>query len=583
MNDVSYEQDFEDLIQSGKLNNIFGEDGYFNGYPERLEKESIRSVVYGICSLYMQNNNPKIPFRYLYGEKTRRSFDISDLKKEEALFLYDKLDEIENIFVKTKIADVLQHSKLLPSKDKYNAAKIAIKGYYEIIDNLLIKKHSYRPMQLPQAALYIERVCNLVNSMKGAKEEKKELRGKILKYADVDCERSESARLLYYSTCFKAISRLDFPDDSVYQKYYEKTLAMIKDLEESDIKSLWVRSFYELAKKFTKDKLKQDKLTIDEAKTYEMSAKDEPDFRKRERLKKALPLYQKMEMNEEKERITLEIERLGNCFPSQNFEIKLDVPPEIINEATARVSGKSFKEAIFKLCSFFYLPSKANIRDEVKKQQLHISSLSQKSIFNKDGRITASFSPGEEMENFYAIRLLRYSYYSVIKVQVIPALERINNEHTFSWTDIMELVRYSPFVPGGYETIFAKGIYYFLIEEFLEASHLLVPQVEKCLRNLLFSRRVTSVIKDKREESKTNIKGLLDKCLEGKIIGEDLGWLLETYLISDAVNIRHNIAHGNMGDEGERNLDVIALCYIIFFLTFFHEAQEYFDKQNMEK
>jgi hypothetical protein len=138
------------------------------------------------------------------------------------------------------------------------------------------------------------------------------------------------------------------------------------------------------------------------------------------------------------------------------------------------------------------------------------------------------------------------------------------------FNDILELVKDIPFIPIGYEITFAKGIHYFLQGKIIEASHLLVPQIEGSLRNLLNQYETTNIInKNGSEEFAINIANLLKKCVEQKNFPTDLAWILEIYLISKPINLRAYIAHGRIGDNAQNDLDIRILCYIVFCLVLY--------------
>ncbi|MDR2781406.1 MAG: hypothetical protein LBB21_03035 [Holosporaceae bacterium] len=83
---ADYEKDFEELISSSMINNNIFVRGECLGYPKKIDKDSIKNTIYGICSLYMQDNKSE-PFRYLCALPDRgRSFTIEDLTKDRAEF-----------------------------------------------------------------------------------------------------------------------------------------------------------------------------------------------------------------------------------------------------------------------------------------------------------------------------------------------------------------------------------------------------------------------------------------------------------------------------------------------------------------
>jgi hypothetical protein len=567
MSVTSYEKDFEDLVCSGMIDRIFVK-GVCLGYPEKVDKDSIKNTIYGICSLYMQNEKSK-PFRYLCAFPDKgRSFDIEDLTKEEAIFLYGKLDKIDNIFVRTKIADVLWCSKLL-GKDNIKAAKIAVEGYYKIINNLLDEENRY------QASEYLARVSDLALSMKNTKEHQ-ELVDRISKYVDIEYVPNKDANERYFYTCLQKISLLSLADGSVYKAYYKRTIDIINQLKRVNTNSRWLSDFYDLAIEFAKKmELDTTNLRIEKAQLFEWQAKNAPIMAKRESLKAALFEYRKANRKEEVGRLETEIKNLG----SPQFTAIKTEPINIqkyTDEAVKRISGKNFREAIIGLCSLFPIIKKEEIYSQIieqMKSSVHMCIPIE--IFDKDGRVVRKYSPNEERQEYFASDRVREYYSLYYNVIISPALDVINNEHNFSLEDISKLIEGSPFIPIGYKKTFALGIYYFLQGKIIEASHLLIPQIEECLRNLLNQYETTNIVnKDGSEEFATNIANLLKKCVELKIFSTDFVWTLETYLISKLINLRTYIAHGRIGDNAQNNIDINVLCYMVFCLVFFHMLKQ---------
>jgi hypothetical protein len=562
---ADYEKDFEELINSGMIDHIFVNEVCL-GYPEKVDKDNIKNTIYGICSLYMKDDKSE-PFRYWCAWPDKgRSFDIEDLTKDRAEFLYGKLDKIYNIFVKTKIADALWCSKLL-EKDNIKAAEIAVDGYYKIIDNLLTKGN------LHQASEYLARVFNLASSMKNSKEYK-ELSSKIIKYADVKYTPNKDANELYFYTCLSKISLLNFSDKSTYEVYCKKTMDIMSQLRETNVNSPCLSKFYELAIKFA-EKMELDivSLRIEKARLFESQAKNAHIMIKREKLKQALSEYKKAGKKKEVARLESEIQ----CLGSPQFTVIKTDPIDIqkyVDAVVKCVSGKNFQEATMRFCLLFQFPKKEEVYSQITEQmKSNIRMMPPIQIFDKDGRVVHKYSSEEERKEFHAINYVTRYYYGLYYYTTIaPALDTINSEHSFSLNDISKLIKDSPFIPIGYENIFAKGIYYFLRGEIMEASHLLIPQIEESLRNLLKQHKETTNVinKDGSEESATNIANLLKKCVEREIFPADLAWILEIYLISKPINLRSYIAHGKIGDDVQNDINIKMLCYITQCASFFY-------------
>jgi hypothetical protein len=177
-------------------------------------------------------------------------------------------------------------------------------------------------------------------------------------------------------------------------------------------------------------------------------------------------------------------------------------------------------------------------------------------------------STEEEKREFCTIERAKKENIEFYQKCVAPALDIIKKEHDFSEHDVSALVKGSKFIPVEYEKTFAKGIYYFLRQEQLEASRLLILQIEKCLRHLLSQDEPTRKVKnDGSEESETNIPSLLKACVENGHLSNNEARILRIYLTHKLINLRHKAAHGLIDDKEATDCDAKFLCYMILCIV----------------
>ena len=86
-----------------------------------------------------------------------------------------------------------------------------------------------------------------------------------------------------------------------------------------------------------------------------------------------------------------------------------------------------------------------------------------------------------------------------------PARRTIIAEHPVEERDLLLLAEYSPFVPPGYEQIFALGFARFFCGDYISALHILVPQLENSLRYVLKQTAIdtSSMQSDMTQENRT--------------------------------------------------------------------------------
>ena len=134
---------------------------------------------------------------------------------------------------------------------------------------------------------------------------------------------------------------------------------------------------------------------------------------------------------------------------------------------------------------------------------------------------------------------------------IIPALEQIKNEYTFSRELIIQICKDSSLVPEKREILVSNALYHGFEGDFGTAIYLLAPQVENMIRQLLKQNRIVTTHTDKNGiehemglSSLVNIKGVRE------ILGDDLWFELQAvFTDSLSANLRNEVGHGLLDDE----------------------------------
>jgi hypothetical protein len=227
----------------------------------------------------------------------------------------------------------------------------------------------------------------------------------------------------------------------------------------------------------------------------------------------------------------------------------------MVEKAILAVQGKSFHESLFILCMIGSSPRVQDLQEMVKKMaaesplQFWIST----NIINEKGRVVGrrgsmfSGTP-EETEAAKIAEMHRWARHEqhVLAIVVNSARMQILLEHAPDIRDCMELTSNNPFVPPGREWIFARGYLAGLRGDFLEALHLLVPQVENSLRYLLNRQgTVTSSLSSEGIQEEYDLNVLLEMQELEQILGNDLLFDLQGTLVNRfGFNFRNLMAHG---------------------------------------
>lgn len=234
----------------------------------------------------------------------------------------------------------------------------------------------------------------------------------------------------------------------------------------------------------------------------------------------------------------------------------------LVEAARKHVSQPVLWDALVRLAFGRPLENTEKLREQVlqlvsKYPFKHLGSMS---ILDEKGRPIAKkdgllFLQGEayeealEEEMFHHAASFGWSYATVSFIE--PARMQIFNDHQPSNSDLRFMVMNNPFVPPGHEEIYLRGIHAGFYGDFIEASHLLVPQIENSIRHVLESQGidVTNLMSDGTQPVKV-LGALLTKEETTQIFGKELCFVLRGCLIEKSgFDFRNKLAHGFLTAE----------------------------------
>lgn len=246
--------------------------------------------------------------------------------------------------------------------------------------------------------------------------------------------------------------------------------------------------------------------------------------------------------------------------------------------ARKAVSGCSFPEAVERLVGLTEPTDTGQLAEQVAK-------ISEGSIHDKIGTTTAIDGTGKVLEILQpsefgkaddagTLRRKMEQQASMLhwQTQVLwhidPARRAIWAEHGIRGRDLYWLVTFNPFIPPGREGIYIRGLQAGFFGDWLEATHLLIPQLEESLRHFLRQRGVeTSTMDASGVQAERDINILLGLPEVQTILGPDMLFDLRGILIDRfGLNLRNNLAHGLIDGEAFYQPAVAYLWWLILRL-----------------
>lgn len=245
----------------------------------------------------------------------------------------------------------------------------------------------------------------------------------------------------------------------------------------------------------------------------------------------------------------------------QEFSQEVDISI-LVESARKHVCQPILWDALVRLAFGRPLENPEKLREQVlqlvnKYPFKHLGSMS---ILDEKGRPIAKkdgllFLQGEayetalEEEMFHHAASFGWTFATVGFIE--PARLQIFNDHKPGLKDLRFVVINNPFVPPGHEEIYLRGIHAGFHGDFIEASHLLVPQIENSLRYVLESHGVdvSNLMSDGTQPVKV-LGALLTKEETTQIFGKELCFVLRgCFIEKSGFDFRNKLAHGFLTAE----------------------------------
>ncbi|MFP1817018.1 DUF4209 domain-containing protein [Lonsdalea quercina] len=248
------------------------------------------------------------------------------------------------------------------------------------------------------------------------------------------------------------------------------------------------------------------------------------------------------------------------------------LPPADLTElANLSVEHVRDKGGIFKASLYFVgfctITSKSVQDQDDEQVQFRISDLFGSVFLSGDGRaISRTGAADSERARVRQMQSFDFSLKIAVAGEIMPAMNQLLQEYNFVMRFFEELCHYSPLIPDDRVQLTARGLYLGFEYRFSESIHLISPQVEFLVRNLLKGANIrTSTIDEAGIENEVGLSSLLDKTEAKTFLGDDLHFNLVS-LFTDPLgaNIRNYVAHGLLNDYSSQS-DAIVYAWWFYF------------------
>ena len=517
------------------------------------------------CSMRFSPDSISVPFRPFWGVDGRRSLTPDTFLKADVAFFAQILDEIDDPWLKARLADLVW---LVQSPREVKFALAAIDSYRSIpLDTETWVRDGdkcwQRAINLTRllGARAIELLAEIEASIIDTLTSVTRQNG-FLGYWLADLLQSNALgkdHSIRIATKLESLAR-EFEGEANFHRASEYFRSSTDWFETSGDSAKSVEMRVATAEGWVKEAI--DKISSDQP-SYMVAASF---YERAIQTYRHIPRSQRAKHQVDERLVELQA-RLNDCGERSLDEMNVFSTPsvdisQIVEDARNSVKGKGTVEA---LKAFANLHSGANAKELRKSaiKNLHsypLQALFPATIMGREGRVIAK-RPGmsfdETPTDADEIRIRAEMVHNqillmdiVVQGRIRPAQEILLLEHCLQEADFVDLARQSPIVPIGRELLFGKALFAGHDRDFGTALHLLVPQIEHMVRFHLKQAGVQTIHLDNNGiENEKALSSLMDLSQAEEIFGANLSFEIKAlFCDSSGPNLRNELAHGLLDD-----------------------------------
>jgi hypothetical protein len=259
----------------------------------------------------------------------------------------------------------------------------------------------------------------------------------------------------------------------------------------------------------------------------------------------------------------------------QLLSVTVDFGPSI-EKARNVVAGRSLQDALFVWAHLTSVVSLEGMRDEATKNinENPLRFLVSRRSLSRSGK-TVWRASGESLDSDETVHeemlsLVGIYHEAVVASTLGPALYQINLEHRIHAEEITHIVKNNPLVLSGHEEIYIRGLVAGLQGDNLIAAHLLFPQIEALLRELLVQTgNLTSSLNNDLIQDEYPLSTILYWPQLEAILGVDIVFNLKALLVErGGSNLRNLALHGLMEHNEFYSHKITYLVWLILKLLY---------------
>lgn len=245
-----------------------------------------------------------------------------------------------------------------------------------------------------------------------------------------------------------------------------------------------------------------------------------------------------------------------------------------IQAAVAHVKGRPALEALLAFCGLDSPPDVGVLKAaaEAALRATPLSTMMGINVVVGDGRQVERIGPDDGWQAQVDARARAMFLQHASKValaELLPARDQLRFEHDFRLGDFIAIAERSPVVPTDRARMLGQGLYAGYCGDMVQAMHILMPQFEHVVRQVLRGAGAFTAQHDKGLDMEVALGSLVERPQMAEEFGDGLTLVIHAVMCDRAgPNLRNDVAHGLADEEAcESALALYAWWLILQLVT----------------
>jgi len=264
-------------------------------------------------------------------------------------------------------------------------------------------------------------------------------------------------------------------------------------------------------------------------------------------------LYKKYDLKEEAANVLLRIREIGPKIDKEmtNFSHSFSIPQETIDAYLKEITDGTIEEVLTRIC-FNYIPHKNQVKEEIfnLSKKYPMVYLSSHEIQDGNGRVIATIGSLKDDWEGHIVRQISMNL-SFLSIFLDLAIKELIVKSKLDKNAIINFIQKTPIIKKERLIIIEKGLEAFFSTDYITFIHLIIPQIEEAIRNLL-ELAGGNVLKPSKKggfQLKTFDELLRDDIIVKNLKEDFVDYFRMVFTDPRGWNMRNNVCHGMANPE----------------------------------